>query len=723
MFPSPQAIVSVSRDATVRFWKNISSSPPRYDSTITSQSSSFINAVAYIPPTEKFPNGLIVSGGKDTVIEVREPSEPADKHAERLLPGHANNVCALDVNMEGGYVVSGSWDATARIWSMGKWECEAVLEEHPGNVWAVLAYDKETILTACVDGQIRIFTTTGKLFRSIKGPKDILRALCKLPSGHASGADFASAGNEGIIRLWTLDGRQVAELHGHDNFIYSLACTPDGDLVSSGEDRTVRIWRNNECIQTITHPAISVWSVAVCAENGDIASGASDRIARVFTRDSSRHASPDVIRSFEESVKASAIPAQQAGEINKEKLPGPEFLTQKSGTKEGQVAMIKEADGNVVAYSWSTATREWIQVGTVVDSAASSGRRQTYRGKEYDYVFDVDIEEGQPPLKLPYNLAQNPYEVAMKFVQEHEMSMNYLDQVANFITENTKGTMIGSATSSAPPPPSELVRPKILPQKTYLSIMTASFKAIQKKLEELNTEQNTLSADQVTALRSLTNQLEKSPSSMSSASAIRNSLGDVLQLMTTWPASHLLPALDLFRIMVGGSPTAAMYRTPIGDSIVEILASAGALSDPDRPNNIMLAIRAFVNLFETDAGQQLADTKFDKIYELIKQVTKNTNRNVMVAISTLYVNYAVQLGSKSASEPRARLLLEDLVGIIASAVDSEVLYRALVAAGQLRFIGCSGANSGLEEALKRAEERVKETRIRAVIKEIRDIDN
>lgn len=26
-----------------------------------------------------------------------------------------------------------------------------------------------------------------------------------------------------------------------------------------------------------------------------------------------------------------------------------------------------------------------------------------YQGKEWDYVFDVDVQDGVPPLKLPYN--------------------------------------------------------------------------------------------------------------------------------------------------------------------------------------------------------------------------------------------------------------------------------------------------------------------------------
>jgi phospholipase A-2-activating protein len=145
----------------------------------------------------------------------------------------------------------------------------------------------------------------------------------------------------------------MAELHGHESFVYSLASLPTGELVSAGEDRTVRIWKDTDCMQTITHPAISVWSVAVCAENGDIVSGASDNIARVFTRSPDRIADAETLAAFQESVKASAIPEQQVGSINKEKLPGPEFLTTRSGTKEGQVQMIRELDGSVTAHTWS----------------------------------------------------------------------------------------------------------------------------------------------------------------------------------------------------------------------------------------------------------------------------------------------------------------------------------------------------------------------------------
>lgn len=294
--PSARCIFSASRDGTVRQWLLALANPPTYDDTIAVQSSSFVNSLTYAPPSSTHPDGLLVSAGKDTLIDVRRPFQTPDYQAERLLIGHANNVCSLDASPDSDTLVSGGWDKQARVWSISKGESTAELKGHDAAVWAVMIYDDSTVITGCADKTIRIFSIGGKLLQTIPGLPDVVRALCKLPPSHPSGAAFASAGNDQIIRFWTIDGVEVTQLHGHESFIYALTVLPNGDLVSSGEDRTVRVWRGTECIQTITHPAISVWAVSACPETGDIVTGASDKMIRVFTRDSSRYADADVSR-------------------------------------------------------------------------------------------------------------------------------------------------------------------------------------------------------------------------------------------------------------------------------------------------------------------------------------------------------------------------------------------------------------------------------------------
>ncbi len=65
-------------------------------------------------------------------------------------------------------------------------------------------------------------------------------------------------------------------------------------------------------------------------------------------------------------------------------------------------ACAPSEDRYLIIHQWEAEQNKWTKIGTVVD-AVGSGRKQLYEGKEYDYVFDVDIQDGAPPLKLPYN--------------------------------------------------------------------------------------------------------------------------------------------------------------------------------------------------------------------------------------------------------------------------------------------------------------------------------
>lgn len=109
-------------------------------------------------------------------------------------------------------------------------------------------------------------------------------------------------------------------------------------------------------------------------------------------------------------------------------------------------------NGNIVeAHIWSLATTSWTLVGTVVDAVGSSHKKE-FEGKEYDYVFDVDIKEGAPPLKLPYNANQNPYDAATKFLEKNNLPMGYLETIADFIVKNTSGATIGQDTEASSDP-------------------------------------------------------------------------------------------------------------------------------------------------------------------------------------------------------------------------------------------------------------------------------
>ncbi|KAH3731128.1 hypothetical protein DPMN_057134, partial [Dreissena polymorpha] len=423
------SVISGSRDATARIWVPEEDSNGFREGHFMSGHKNFVASVCCLPPDDKYPHGLIFTGSNDHTILAFTPDSP---QAVFKLTGHTGTVCSL-AGGKFGTLLSGSWDKTAKVWINQK--CVLTLEGHESAVWAVaIMPDLGVMLTGSADKTIKVWKA-GKCENTLRGHDDCVRDLAV-----TQGGEFLSCSNDATVRRWLVSGDCIAVYYGHENFVYSLAVLPNGhDFVSSGEDRTVRVWKDGTCVQTINHPCLSIWCVAVLG-NGDIVSGASDGILRVFTCEPSRYASTVELKTYDEQIAQSQIPQ----DIRPEELPGPEALT-RPGNKEGQTKMVRNAAGKVELYSWDGASSEWKKVGDVVGSSggtqATSGKT-LYEGKEYDYVFTVDIQEGQPPLKLPYNISEDPWFAAQAFIQKNNLSQLFLDQVANFITENTKGATL-----------------------------------------------------------------------------------------------------------------------------------------------------------------------------------------------------------------------------------------------------------------------------------------
>lgn len=159
---------------------------------------------------------------------------------------------------------------SAKIWDLNDPSGDSLytLAGSDLSVWAVLILPGSTrqnvsTLTASADKLIRLYQNN-KLVRTFKGHSQPVRALTLLTKHQDI---FASASNDGSIRLWNYQtGEELKVLNGHDSFVYSLACTPEGHLVSSGEDRSVRIWDklSAELKQVITIPAISSQHDLLC---------------------------------------------------------------------------------------------------------------------------------------------------------------------------------------------------------------------------------------------------------------------------------------------------------------------------------------------------------------------------------------------------------------------------------------------------------------------------
>ncbi|MBN2684295.1 MAG: WD40 repeat domain-containing protein, partial [Pontiellaceae bacterium] len=130
----------------------------------------------------------------------RPPAPPLRPQCLKILEGHGGSVTEVALSPDGRRAISGSGDATLRVWDLESGQCLKILEGHGGWVGSV---------ALSPDGR---------------------RAL--------------SGSSDKTVRVWDLDSGQCLNiLEGHSDSVESVALSPDGRRALSGSsDKTVRVW-------------------------------------------------------------------------------------------------------------------------------------------------------------------------------------------------------------------------------------------------------------------------------------------------------------------------------------------------------------------------------------------------------------------------------------------------------------------------------------------------
>ncbi len=260
--PDGETIVSVSDDGTIRLW-NVNTRKPL--KTLMAHADS-VNSVVFSSDGE-----TIASAGNDRTIRLWNANTGK---LLRTLTGHIENVNTVAFSPDGKTIASGS----GKLVYLGGRE------------------DSGT----CVGQEIRLWNAnTGELIKTLTGHTSVVNSVGFSPDGNtiASGSGHlmgyegkASAGEE--VRLWNANtGELIKTLIEHKEVVSSVAFSPDGNLIVSGDwydwdgylssgtwSGEIRVWdaHTGEHLKTLTGHTGGVSSVAFSPDGKTLASGRTD---------------------------------------------------------------------------------------------------------------------------------------------------------------------------------------------------------------------------------------------------------------------------------------------------------------------------------------------------------------------------------------------------------------------------------------------------------------
>lgn len=209
------------------------------------------------------------------------PKSPDEAHLMTGL-GHGGKVFAVAISPDSKYILTGSADYTARLWSAESRQELRRIEVHQGAVTAVaFSHDGKNMLTAGEDGKAYIWdVATGEQLHELVGHTGAI--LGAAFSG--DGSIIATAGEDKTVRLWNLTTEEVRLLQGHEDFVESVAFSKDGkNIISSSLDRTVGIWQasTGKLLRRAEVHESEVWD-AIAAPSGNILSAGVDRVVKIW---------------------------------------------------------------------------------------------------------------------------------------------------------------------------------------------------------------------------------------------------------------------------------------------------------------------------------------------------------------------------------------------------------------------------------------------------------
>ena len=225
--PDGQRLAAVGTDRNVRLW----SATGELIHCLEGHQNA-LWAVAWSPDGQ-----LLATAGRDRNLRLWHP----DGSSAGLQAGHEGTVWALAFSPDGRTLASAGEDGTVRRWrvSEGQLQPQDVLTGHSGSVWDLAwSPDGDILASAGSDHTLHLWRE-GRPPTIVRGHHDWVRSV-----GFGLGGEvLVSSSDDSTVRFWDLSGQPLHSLGGHRGIIWQAAFDPSGNhLATAGADGLIRLW-------------------------------------------------------------------------------------------------------------------------------------------------------------------------------------------------------------------------------------------------------------------------------------------------------------------------------------------------------------------------------------------------------------------------------------------------------------------------------------------------